>query len=309
MTNRFTFEKYLILILLGLLLTQTACETIITIDPPKHTPQIALHAFPNQRNPNQLLILASQTVGIFDSLQLLNDAILELEGPEGIRYPKPNELLEVRDTFFFEDTFIVTRYLINSYNFALDDLNLKEGATYTLRGSYPGFPGAVATQKIPFTILPDSVIYTENAGLDQFGDPVSALDIFWKDPPNEKNFYKARLLRDTTPSQFTRGEWLESIDPAASKYEEGITISDNTFDGESKRLRVTFYRQWSGSNNKFFLEWSCINEDTYQYGKSLLRYWDSVDNPFVTPAQLFTNVNGGVGIFSMYKRNYIEIQD
>lgn len=307
MNIRIDFEKYLLMVLFGILLLQTACETVITIDPPKHTPQIAFHAFTNQKDQNQLLILASQTVGIFDSTLLLGDAILEFEGPDGIRYPEPNELMEIRDTFFYEDTFFVNRYFLDAYNFDLADLEVEEGATYTLRGSYPGFPDASASQKIPFTVLPDSVIYIENAGLDQFGDPVSAVDIYWQDPPDENNFYMARLLYDTILTITTRGLWIESIDPSASRYEEGITISDNTFNGESKRLRVTFYRNDFSASEPKFLEWSCITEDTYEYGRSLIRYWDSVDNPFVTPAQLYTNVDGGVGIFSLHKRNYVEI--
>jgi len=308
MNLRTYFGKYISVPILGLLLLQTACETVITIDPPPHTPQIALHAFTSNRDPDQLHILASQTVGIFDSLLLLNDAILEFEGPEGIRYPAANELIEFRDTFFFGDTFFVTTYILSAYNFELTDLALKEGSVYTLRGAHPGFPEVMASQKIPNTVLPDSAIFIENAGLDQFGDPVSAVDIYWQDPPGERNFYMVKLLRDTTQANSSWGEWIESIDPATSRYEEAVTISDNTFDGESKRLRITFYRSGFGPIGARFLEWSCITEDTYRYGRSLERYWDSVDNPFVTPAQLYTNVNGGVGIFSLYKKNFVKVK-
>jgi hypothetical protein len=294
-------------ITLIVILITVGCETVITIDPPAYTPQLAIHGFASRDNPSDFRLLVGQTTGIFDTTKILNDAIVSIEGPNGVSFPIAKEIQVVADTFFFSDTFFVFRYFPNSFNFELSQFEVQAGQTYTLKASYPGLPDVTATQTIPATILPDSVVFVEIAGIDQFGDQISAVDIFWRDPVGVKNFYKTRVLYEVSPDQF-EGLWLESNDPSASKHNDAVTIADQIFDGESKRLRVTFYRDMFNSRRPTYIEWSCITEDTYLYGRSLNRYWESIDNPFVTPAQLYTNIKGGVGIFSLYKRNWIEIK-
>lgn len=75
--------------------------------------------------------------------------------------------------------------------------------------------------------------------------------------------------------------------------------SDNVIDG-SIRLSTDLYTwksEFNGENPKLFILLSAITEKHYQYGKVLETY--EPDNPFSEPTPLPSNVDGGLGLFTV----------
>ncbi|MGB0849805.1 MAG: DUF4249 domain-containing protein [Bacteroidia bacterium] len=82
---------------------------------------------------------------------------------------------------------------------------------------------------------------------------------------------------------------------------------DKVVDG-SIRLSTDFYTwksEYNGENPKLFILLSAITEKHYQYGKVYETY--EPDNPFSEPTPLPSNVDGGLGIFTVSNSKLIKL--
>lgn len=52
--------------------------------------------------------------------------------------------------------------------------------------------------------------------------------------------------------------------------------------------------------NKVYLEIKSISKDYYLYQKTMIEYYQAIDNPFSEPAKVYGNINKGYGIFAGY---------
>lgn len=82
--------------------------------------------------------------------------------------------------------------------------------------------------------------------------------------------------------------------------------NDRVVDGKV-RLATSLYtwESGSGSNPKLFIILSSITKEHYEYGKVLETY--EPDNPFVEPTPFPSNIDGGLGVFSISMSKRIEL--
>jgi len=281
-------------VFMAVMMICTSCEDFfekeIDVVLPEAEEVIALHAFFNTGENRNMKILVSKTRPVLEEelpSDFLNEAVVKLKTEEGSIEVFPHPITDQNRG--------------QAYNFETESLFIDSGKEFEMTIEYPGLPTVKARQKMPERIVPDSVIFVPHAGLSAEGNQTSALDIYFQDPPGEENYYQVLVSRKFEPEGPASRIYIQSIDPATSQYEQSILVRDLTFDGTYKRLRV-FIEHWYWQNPQvelIELEWRSISREYYLYGRSYERYFNSVDNPFVTPAQLYTNVENGVGIFSV----------
>jgi len=102
---------------------------------------------------------------------------------------------------------------------------------------------------------------------------------------------------------------IDTFDPAA---QEGISyanliVNDLSFDGESKTLPIIFNRQSSQAIDDLFVLWRVTSEDHYLFNKTARRQINTEENPFSTPVQIYSNIENGIGIFSIVNEQLIKV--
>lgn len=283
---------------LGMLLLcvfMTSCEdffeTSVKIDIPEQENRIVVHSFYENGVDTAFRFLITKTRGVLErssAQDYLNDADIRLliNGAEASIIPEP--VIDPSENR-------------NAFNFRSENVQLEPGAKVELSVDHPDHREVFSSQNLPGLVVPDSAIFIPNAGLDSDGIRVSGIDIYFRDPPDIKNYYQISIFR-IRDNQFSPSSvFISSIDPATTQYSSNILVDDEIFDGEYRRLRVQI-RAWGTPNletDTFEVQFSSITRDIYLYGRSIEQYFYSVDNPFTTPAQLYNNIENGIGIFSV----------
>lgn len=279
--------KYILAILAVVILSscEDFFETTLELETPEFESQLVLSAVLNS-NETDRRILLTETVSLNDDARdgYINDATIQLQYPDG-------------DTFLFENIDFSDPFI--SYNYWADCPEFDQEGTYTMTAS--DNKGRVATGKVelPPSVLVISATYVADGGKDEFGDDVSAIDILIDDPAGEENFYKLGLWGNNPNSQGTIS--IESNDPSTSESRNylNLIVSDTQFDGQQYRLRILFNQNEGSNNSSFLLQFSSISKDQYRFDKILESASENAENPFTTPVQLHTNIDGGIGLFAI----------
>ena len=151
------------------------------------------------------------------------------------------------------------------------------------------------------------------------------------DPPGTENFYRLELHEDlfvpyltsknevsvrmiTIPGEInTEKNWLirgmglfsendKFHDWASNRF---YIFSDRYIQGNklSLELDMPYFRTDSvlGTNRKIYLQ--SISRDYFYYLRSVMQQVSTSENPFNEPVQVYTNINGGVGIFGAFSQS------
>jgi hypothetical protein len=284
----------------------TSCETVIDIDPPEYTPRLVVHSISHVIDGEaSISVQVTQTVGIFEESKDVKSATLSLSWPG--HYYETSEYLEenlgIIDTLcYYEENELNCEMIRFKYfqNYRFPKLNFPINTPITLRVSAPGFTDAIATTIIPELIRYDSLIVLPEQVLNQFGDRVNAIDIFFRPKEDGRNYHYLELVEGQRylNELEVNTMYLESIDPAVVNNEGLLAISNENFGGQDRKLRATYY-SWHSREGSFAL-WSSITREAFLFNKSVQTYNESVDNPFTTLASLFSNVENGHGFFGLY---------
>jgi hypothetical protein len=275
-------------------------ETTIDIPPPEHEPQIVVSAF--NQSPTLITALITQSIGI-DELSS-SDAFF-LWGATVDVY-RNDEYLQAMEQVGDENQFV------EQYNYEIElDEALATGDVIRLEISYPDLPDASVTTIMPPAPTIVSVDYEENGGVTPDGREVGALDIRFVDEAGIAAFYEVAAI-DSNDDQINNGYqmYLESTDPSASRSLEwnSLLISDISFDGLDKIVRVQADQLPFKQSGSVFLIVSSITEDHYNYSKAYRQQFDTGDNPFASPVQIPTVVQGGFGFFGLMNPVLFEIE-
>ena len=192
------------------------------------------------------------------------------------------------------------------------------GQTYQVVARAPGFDPVSSTSRIPGPfqgvrmdtlriVNPDSTVDLQ-------------VDLHFQDPPGEDNFYVVEVIGEysfTNPMDsfsFVYPILFTSTDPnietdnqlediGGGSFYRRAYMRDDAFDGQNYSLRIVlpddfFQDQANGESLLGFLSLTMGGVDYYNYRRSVDAYQASVDNPFAQPTQVYTNVEGGFGIFA-----------
>jgi len=183
------------------------------------------------------------------------------------------------------------------YYFRRKDMAIRAGGTYNLEVKSNNGLRADAKCPIPFqrnlNITADTV-YIHHSNPEAGSWSELKIKVFFDDPAGEKNYYciEGRML---DYNRFYGGyPYITDL-----HNEDEIWFSDEEYDG--KRIFAnSFSSQYNPSTSdsvKAVIYILNTNKDYFTYHKSLTNY-SGGENPFSEVSPVFTNINGGLGIFA-----------
>lgn len=188
--------------------------------------------------------------------------------------------------------------------------SLKVGQKCDIQVSHSGFKTAFVTQTVPSLLNLKSVKFVENGGITSDGDQRSKVDVTITDIAG-KDFYEVLLLVRTSKDQPFRAVSTDLNEPGvvSSLRNSGSVISDQTFDGKDKTLSLQFYKvSEQQAKGNIQLRWRNVSEDYFKFSKTGQVHFDSRDNPFSTPSDVYTNVSDGLGYFFVHNQKTYNVQ-
>lgn len=197
--------------------------------------------------------------------------------------------------------------------------------TYTLNASAPTYEPVSATNAIPGAVqilnLDTTFIYNPDSSVDL------KVSITFNDPAGLANFYLVEMIRYDTISfgmdtiGYSFPEYMTCTDPNIETESEFdnvyryLLFKDSSFDGQEYTLDFeveNFIHDNSGGGGNFkasaSLNLISSSEAFFNYRRSYLAYQRVDGNPFAQPVQVYTNVEGGYGIFAGGTRSSWRIQ-
>lgn len=183
-------------------------------------------------------------------------------------------------------------------------LEIQYGKEYRLRITSDAGLFAEASCKVPYKQL--SVISVDTAWKKPEyrwirDSKMLFLNISIPDDPAEKNYYSLKVLFRSAVTDAS-GLHLHTVDESGPR----LVKSDKGFEGKEImwQINTMLENEPDSMNVEVFLYHT--EESYYLYHKSLNNYID-YDIPFTEPTPVYTNVTGGLGIFTSYTVDSVEI--
>lgn len=273
------------LIAVVLLIVLARCETVVEVDVPFEAPTMTLNSV---LNPDSA----------FHVRLTLNRHILD----DGLFQPVLGATVQV-----YEDEQLVTTLTGENGNYRSLYRPIS-GKNYRVEATSPEYGKVSSWCFIPTPIALENVIVTERM-ID--GDVRTYLQLQFDDPSGETNYYELvvygtreyydppRNLVFTNTGQLT----LEHVS-GLTAFDEGLVtsalrFSDEHFDGKKMNLVVrSFGALESWSELRIVLR--SVSDEYYKYQSTLALQRSTADNPFAQPVNVFSNIQGGFGIFTGY---------
>ena len=177
-----------------------------------------------------------------------------------------------------------------SYRIASENMPVLASQTYYLDIKAPGGYSAEATCTVPADTPPDIEI-TATEYVENYGEQSAMVSFRFSDIPGNGQFYRV------IPGTYYRDEYYGT----ESFYESGLNRGESVFSDKNREgayfnFRTSEIYNWNNPDNKLVIWSSVTDEGYYNYHRSVLSFQG--DNPFAEPAPVFTNIEGGLGIFA-----------
>lgn len=173
----------------------------------------------------------------------------------------------------------IGRYAIDSFQ-----LKVKPGATYHLSVSTPDGKFAEAVTTIP--VLNNSLTYTATENTAQTDSYI--FHAAWQDLPNSTDYYEVELY--------------PQISDMYRIYEQ---VADTRNPGGMLKSNLNFPYD-PAMNDTVFATLSNISVEYYNYYQRLEKVQNS-GGPFSEPIAMYTNINGGFGVFAGFNTYTVRV--
>ncbi len=302
MTRPYIFSTLLLLLLFASC-KENFFDSIIEVEVPEHKPQLTVTAHLFDGNPLQW-IFVNHSRGILDSAEIrpVTNAVVDLY--EG------NNL--IKNFSFLEDD---TRDGYGVY--ATDPILFTPGTTYTLKVQSTEYGNVESTQTAPSKVLINTATFEKEGTIDRYGDRADEISIEFDDPKGEKNYYAVSVTgtylfegKDTSILIPNWGIYDTPVDPIIEEASGVLLFSDATLDGKNYNLKFAAFTEepsftlpdgeWiEGELLELTVTLSSVSQDYYSFWKSMNTFEDNQDNFFAEPTNVYENVEGGIGIFTL----------
>lgn len=285
-------------LLLAVVLFFSACEQVIEIDLPPHTPQLVV----NSTFCPDSLIYAEVSA----SKHLQDTAYLHsVDNAKVVVYE--NGVLWDTLAFVPSAGFAAPHYRSSRFPVA--------GRTYRVRASAPGFTDVEGEDRIPMPVPLLSIERRDSVPGNSSEEPYSELSVTFDDPAGEGDTYVIGVyfqgLVELDPGQFEYWNFpiaIESADPNL-EYDfnsSTFTFADKTFDGRRTtiKVRVTESQLYSGN---IYVILGSVSDHYFRYQRTLASYLETAFNPFAEPVIVHSNMTPKMGIFAGYSMSRIQV--
>jgi hypothetical protein len=275
--------------LLTTLLGLSACEQVIEIDLPEHTPQLVVNC---TFSPDSVFLA---TVSVSKHLQ----------DTAQIAYPTDVLVLIYENGVLFDTL---------KYD-ALDFRTVYRGSRkpspgnhYRLVASKPGFPTVEGNGRLPIPVAISQVSYEDSVPGVNTGVINDEITFTFTDPAGVDNYYVVAIqLRDSfevSPGQWQHFAFSRSSTSSDPLLEPDLfnwqsSFNDATFDGGTftVRLQVNHDDMLAGTH---YAVLGTVSEDYFRYGRTISAFNETSFNPFAEPVIIHSNMTPEMGIFAGY---------
>ena len=278
-----------------LLVAASGCETTVDVELPDHEPQLVVNDLFTAGNRWGVAVTESRS----------------LQQNDWERFPPvENATVVILKDGQVVDTLPLANEAEGVYR-STSGRRPQAGTEYTIQVTAPGFETAEAASRapapVPFTLsrgdMPPETRELELAITDPEGqDNYYALSVY-------HDIYRADTLVDRIPLSFTSSSPLlrenlrQDFEGEEQQHYRHPIFSDAAFQGNTRRVTIRFERRGDGCcftdpvERRRFVVLTSLSEDSYEYQRTVKRAQNTDDNPFAEPAQVYSNVRGGLGIF------------
>lgn len=211
------------------------------------------------------------------------------------------------------------------------------GSRYRVVAEHPGFERVEATDVVPVAVpilsWDTATVMTENPFETS---NVREYRFTFTDPPGEDNYYMVEVIQaeeffinnvfdpisggfipDTTwfdePFFFSVGMSTsdqvissenESFFGESLTFDDQFFFSDGLFEGSTREFVVRVPEPFQGA--RYILRLSTLSEAYYRYRVTARRFINTNGDPFAEPVLVFSNVEGGLGVFGGVSSSSVE---
>ncbi len=304
-------KNNIFIISLLLILGFSACEKTEKIDdfPLRHS-KLVVNCYFSENEEWQFQV--SKSLSVLDNAQL--------------------KLIDNATVKLFEDTSLLAT--VSEQNtmswYTIPNIFPQVGHSYHIEVSSPDFGATLkASDNCPVPVPIDNVnlsitdssfySYVDYDGtVFTGGDITGKFDLSFDDPSNSSNYYQISVYSIDTIwydeynfSLNKREIYLSSDDVVISGNSEvssdspTLLFSDELFNGQKYSISLSF-NDWLDSEGKYyFLELESITKAGYLYRKTVEEFSNSQYDMFAEPVQVYSNIDGGFGIFAGYS-SYVD---
>ncbi len=280
-------------------------ESVVEVSLPEHQPRLSVFATFNEEVSTSYLAFVSHSLGILDSssIEPVSDAQVVLYEADRAFIP------------FKLETRTSNRQFYEGINRAF-----KPNTNYTLKIESPTYGTLEGSQTVPSKVPIIKATYNDRKAVDQYGDRGEEVTVTFQDPPGEKNYYEVFVLAEFGI------EGIDSIiadnvlihdspaDPIIEEAQGKLIFSDASFDGKKYTLKFVVFIE----GETFFTDTEKLSQlrifllsntqDYHSYWTSIDAYYDNRDNIFAEPTNVYENVEGGIGIFTIGTGDVFKIE-
>jgi hypothetical protein len=189
-----------------------------------------------------------------------------------------------------------------TYEAAPAALPIRAGQTYTLAVSTPDGHQVTATSTVPVTegiVISDLnlvVKRTSQSGGQDYDEHTFTYK--WKDAAGVENYYQTLVEKQTKDTR--SNGWVHF-----QVYNNNDLFTDDRRDGQllASSAKYTVYLGQTEPKPFFLHVYLAVTDRAYYlYHQSVKRQQETDGNPFAEPVLVYSNVKGGLGIFSAYNQ-------
>ncbi len=281
---------------IAILITFTACETVVEIDIPVHEPAIVIHCTPNDETLRSD-VYVGKSLGILDN-------------------GNPEQISDAEVTVWRDGVFASNFIYGEARKSYISEAPLVFSAfgKYELRVRETDGTEHVVEQYLPTPPLVGEVEYDAVDLYDLFsGTDYDIIDFVLEDEDTgeEEYYFVHGYIRNKSPDREFYPIWTFSENPVMERTPEsvGLIFSDASFNGNAVRFSIKVENYYYEPEfHDLYLKVSKMTADRYLYLRSMSRYLDALDNPFAEPVTIYSNIPGGYGIFGLENREMIFIK-
>lgn len=289
---------------MALVLLLAACETVVDVPPPPHTPELVAQAFFTAdslwavRVTHTVPFTSAEAPGFVDS------ATVEI---------------------WTGDRLVAQPVLADSGTYVATGPGAQTGVPYTLRVSAPGYPGVEGHDALP---APPRILDFRERAIPPTDSTsrrrLTRIELTIEDPPGEHNLYGLLLVQARWTLDRRTGQ-VKSLPPALFPFESDDPVlgeslldfldtdktiyreaffPDDPFDGRTHTIELDFQYDASRPDapvelgRVFALVVLTVSDDFYAYWTTAGRQFLTNENPFAEPLRVASNLSRGFGVFA-----------